>query len=87
LVVHLALDEGDFVMRVAPPQPGRQIARVSIEPGVPERAEVTIRGSAGVAVWVRQGVLSFDDACAQELLGVDGDPRAVDAALALFGFR
>jgi DNA-binding HxlR family transcriptional regulator len=85
-VVHLALDEGDFVMRVAPPQAGRQIARVSVEPGVPERAEVTIRGSAGVAVWVRQGVLSFDDACAQQLLDIEGDARIVGATRSMFGF-
>ncbi len=85
-VVHLALDEGDFTMRVAPPQPGPPITRVTVEPGLSGRADVTIRGSAGVVLWVRQGALSFDDPRAQELLGVDGDVRAVDAVRALFGF-
>jgi DNA-binding HxlR family transcriptional regulator len=85
-VAHLALAEGDFVMRVASPQSGPQIARVTVEEGVPERADVTIRGSAGVAVWLRQRMLSLDDACTRGLLDIEGDARAVEAARAMLGF-
>jgi DNA-binding HxlR family transcriptional regulator len=85
-VAHLAFDEGDFAMRVAPPQAGPQIARVTVEWGVPDRADVTIRGSAAVAVWLRQRVLSCDEAGAQGLLEIEGDARAVDAARAMLGF-
>jgi DNA-binding HxlR family transcriptional regulator len=85
-VVHLALDEGDFAMRVSPAQPGPQIARVTVEPGVPERADVMIRGSAGVAVWLRQRVLSLADACSQGLLDIEGDTRAVETARVMLGF-
>ncbi len=85
-VVHLALDEGDFAMRVAPPQPGPQIARVTVDPGVPERVDVTIRGSAAVAMWLRQRVLSREEASSQGLLDIEGDERAVETALAMLGF-
>jgi hypothetical protein len=86
-VVHLTLDEGEFTVRIAPPQPGPQIARVSVEHGVPGRADVTVRSSIGVAAWVRQGVLTFDDARAERLLEiVDGAPRAVQIVRAVFGW-
>jgi len=85
-VAHLALDEGDFVMRVAPPRPGPPIARVSVERGVPERPDVTVRGSAAVALWLRRRLLSLEDARSQRLLDLAGDERAVDAARAMLGF-
>jgi hypothetical protein len=85
-VAHLALDEGDFTMRVAPPQPGPQIMRLSVEPGATSRTDVTIRTSAGVAMWVRQGVLSYDEAHEQGLLDIEGSGRAVETARAMFGF-
>ncbi len=87
-VVHLVLDEGAFTMRVAPARPGPQISRVTVEEGAPDRADVTVRGSAGIAAWLRQGVLTFDDACARGALAiVDGSPRAVETVRAMFGWR
>jgi DNA-binding HxlR family transcriptional regulator len=85
-VAHLVFDEGDFVMRVAAPRPGPPIARVTVERGVPERADVTIRGSAAIVLWVRRRLLSFEEARSQGLLDLEGDERAVDAARAMLGF-
>jgi DNA-binding HxlR family transcriptional regulator len=86
-VVHLAFAEGDFTVRVAPPQPGPPLGRVTAQERAPERADATITGSAGVAVWVRQGVLSLADARKQKLLTIAGSPKDVDTAIALFGFH
>jgi hypothetical protein len=85
-VVQLALGEGDYTMRIAPPGTGPQISRVTIETGVPDRADAVVRGSVGIAAWVRQGVLPFDDAQAQGLLTIEGAPRATAIVRELFGW-
>jgi DNA-binding HxlR family transcriptional regulator len=85
-VIHLALDEGDFTMRIAPPAPGPLIARVNVAVGSPDRADAVVRGAVGIAAWVRQGVLSFDDAQAQGVLAVEGEPRATAVVRELFGW-
>ena len=66
--VHLLLDEGEVTLRISPPEPGPLVGRVSACHGAPERSDVTIRGSAAVALWIRQGHLSYADACEQGLL-------------------
>ena len=85
-VVHIALDDGggDYTVRVAPPRPGPAVLRVSSERGVPDAANAVIRGPLAILMWVRQGVLSYDDAQAHGLR-VEGATRDIRVARALFG--
>ena len=81
-VAHLALDEGDFTVRIADSR-GRAIERVSIEAGAPNRADAVVQASIATILWIRQGVLTYDEACTRELLGIDGNAPAARALFAL----
>jgi DNA-binding HxlR family transcriptional regulator len=85
LTVHLALDEGEWTMRVLAPQPGPLLDRVVLTPGRPDDADVVVHGSAPVLLWLRRHDLSYGDALAGDLVRVEGSPAAVDACLRLFG--
>jgi hypothetical protein len=86
LVAHLALDEGDYTVRVEPPRPGPVLERVTVMAGAPPRADVVVRSSAPVLLWLRRHDITYDDAAAGDLINLDGTARAVDAVRAAFGF-
>jgi DNA-binding HxlR family transcriptional regulator len=85
--VQLLLDEGDYTVRIAAPRPGPLVARVRVDRGRADDANVAVRGSLAVALWVRQGVMAFDDAIAQRLLMVEGAARDVETTRDLFGWN
>ena len=51
-----------------------------------DRPHVIVHGSVAAALWIRQGVLTFDDAVAQALLTIEGNARDVDTTRTLFGW-
>jgi DNA-binding HxlR family transcriptional regulator len=81
-VVHLALDEGDYTVRIGP-NGGRAIERVSVEPGAPARADTVVQSSLATLLWVRQGELTSDDAHTQGLLEIEGNESIARAIFAL----
>ncbi|HEY7136092.1 MAG TPA: helix-turn-helix domain-containing protein [Acidimicrobiia bacterium] len=85
LTVHLVLDEGQWTLRVHAPQPGPLADRVVVSTGPPDEADVVVRSSAPILLWLRRHDLSYDDALAADLVHVDGDPASVDAFLRMFG--
>jgi DNA-binding HxlR family transcriptional regulator len=86
-VMRLELDEGVITLNIAPPRPGPAIGRLDAWPGEPQHANAALRGSIAVALWVRRGDLTFDDAEQQGLLSLAGSDRHVATARALFGFN
>jgi DNA-binding HxlR family transcriptional regulator len=86
LTVGLAFDERALTMQIAQPQAGHPIRRVTVSDGLPASADVTVRGSIVVALWLRQGALTLEDAQSQGLFELTGSTRAVAEARAMFGF-
>src|SRR5690349_21714059 len=85
LTVHLVLDEGQWTLRVHGPQPGPLVDRVVVSSGPPDEADVVVRSSAPILLWLRRHDLSYDDALAADLVHVDGDPESVEAFLRMYG--
>ena len=86
-VVHLALDEGDFTLRISAPAHGPAIGRVAIDAGTPAQFDARVRASLSTILWLRQGVMTLAEARAGGLLEVNGPARGVAAACALFGLE
>jgi DNA-binding HxlR family transcriptional regulator len=90
LTVHLVLDEGQWTLRVHGPQPGPLIDRVVVSPGAPDEADeadVVVRSSAPILLWLRRRDLAYDDALAADLVHVDGDAESVEAFLRMYGIE
>jgi hypothetical protein len=85
LTAHLALDEGQWTLRVHGPQAGPLIDRVVVSRGAPDEADVVVRSSAPILLWLRRHDLSYDDALAADLVHVDGDTESVEAFLRMYG--
>lgn len=85
------LDLGHHLVAVAPPgERGARLSagdRVTVTPaddGLPPEADVTIRGTLGAMLWVRQGMMTFAEIEAQGLLTIDGPPQAIAAVRYLY---
>jgi hypothetical protein len=85
-MLHLVLDEGNFTVQITAPRPGPLISRVTVRGELTADAHVVVHGSMAAALWVRQGVLSYDDAVEQRLLRLEGNERDVTATRELFGW-
>jgi hypothetical protein len=79
------LDEGQWTLRVHGPKPGPLIDRVVVSQGAPDEADVVVRSSAPILLWLRRHDLSYDDALAADLVHVDGDTESVEAFLRMYG--
>lgn len=89
LTISLELDEEAWTLRVAPAGPhGRRLAasdRLDVAAGLAEDANVTIRSSLAVLLWLRRGDLAWAGAIAQGLIDLGGSRANLEVTQRILG--
>ena len=85
------LDEGDLTITLVPDgPPGARLTfheRITVDPTDPAVAvDVTLKGSMATLLWIRRGVITGEDAIAQDLLTLEGRADARRAVRRMYRF-